>query len=147
LDFDAQSLGAVLGFMRLLWSVAHGLESVSKRMQGELGVTGPQRLALRLIGHYGRVSPGDLAELLHVHPSSLTGVLKRIERSRLIVRRSDPNDARRAILSLTPKGRELNGRRARTVEASVRRALAAAPASRVNEASELLRALARELER
>jgi DNA-binding MarR family transcriptional regulator len=65
----------------------------------------------------------------------------------LIVRRSDPNDARRAILSLTPKGRELNGRRARTVEASVRRALAAAPASRIDAASELLRALARELER
>lgn len=133
--------------MRLLWSVTHGLEATSKRMHSELGVTGPQRLALRLIGHYERLSPGDLAELLHVHPSSLTGVLRRLERSKLIARRSDPDDARRSILSLTAKGRKLNGGRAGTVEAAVRRALAALPASRIEAASELLRALASELER
>lgn len=146
-NFEAQSLGEVLSFMRLLWSVVHGIESLSKRMQSELGVTGPQRLALRFIGHYDRLSPGDLAELLHVHPSSLTGVLRRLERSKLIARRSDPDDARRSILSLTTKGRKLNGGRSRTVEASVRRALAASPASRIEAASELLRGLASELER
>ena len=101
----------MLGFMRLLWAVAHGLESTSKRMGTELGVTGPQRLVLRLIGHYSRLSPGDLAQLLHVHPSSLTGVLGRLEQSKLLARRRDPSDGRRAILSLTAKGRALNARR------------------------------------
>jgi len=146
-DFEAQSLGEVLSFMRLLWAVVHGLEATSKQMQREIGVTGPQRLVLRLVGHYVRLSPGDLAELMHVHPSSLTGVLRRLEQARLIGRKRDPGDGRRAILTLTAKGRSLNSRRARTVEDSVRRTLDASPATRTNAARELLSALADELDR
>ncbi len=124
--------------MRLLWAVAHGLESTSKRMGAELGVTGPQRLVLRLIGHYSRLSPGDLAKLLHVHPSSLTGVLGRLERGKLLERRGDPSDGRRAILSLTAKGRALNTRRVGTVEESVRRALASQSQSQIAIAGQVL---------
>jgi MarR family transcriptional regulator, organic hydroperoxide resistance regulator len=40
----------VLQFMQLLWAVDHGLQRASKGMLRRLGVTGPQRLALRLIG-------------------------------------------------------------------------------------------------
>ena len=144
-NFEAQSLGEVLSFMRLLWAVVHGIESTSKQMQSEIGVTGPQRLALRLVGHYAQLSPGALAELMHVHKSSLTGVLRRLERSRLIARKGDPADRRRSILTLTVKGRALNGRRAGTVEASVRRTLAAMPAARVEAARMLLIALASDL--
>jgi DNA-binding MarR family transcriptional regulator len=146
-NFEAQSLGEVLSFMRLLWAVAHGLESASKQMRREIGITGPQRLVLRLVGHYEQLSPGDLAELMHVHPSSLTGVLRRLERSRLIARKSDPKDGRRAILTLTAKGRTMNLRRGRTVEASVRRTLASLPATQVDSARALLGALAIALDR
>jgi MarR family transcriptional regulator, organic hydroperoxide resistance regulator len=139
-------LGEVLAFMRLLWAVAHGLESTSKRMGAKLGVTGPQRLVLRFIGHYSSLSPGELAELLHVHPSSLTGVLGRLERSKLIERRRDPNDGRRAILRLTAKGRALNAKRAGTVEASVGRALASRSRTKIATAGDVLAAIARELE-
>ena len=142
---ETEALGEVLAFMRLLWALAHGLESASKRMGAELGVTGPQRLVLRLVGHYSRLSPGDLAELLHVHPSSLTGVLGRLERSQLLERRRDPRDGRRAILSLTAKGRALNARRAGTVEESVRRALASQSRSKIAITGEVLTAIAREL--
>ena len=135
----------MLGFMRLLWAVTHGLESTSKRMGVELGVTGPQRLVLRLIGYYSRLSPGELAKLLHVHPSSLTGVLDRLERSKLLERRRDPSDGRRAILSLSAKGRALNARRAGTVEESVRRALASRSRAKIAVAGDVLTAIAREL--
>lgn len=132
--------------MRLLWAVAHGLDTASKRMGADLGVTGPQRLVVRLIGHYTRLSPGELAELLHVHPSSLTGVLSRLERSKLLHRRRDPGDGRRAILSLTARGRALNARRAGTVEESVRRALAAQSPRKLTAAGEVLAAIAGALE-
>jgi MarR family transcriptional regulator, organic hydroperoxide resistance regulator len=145
-EVEAESLGQVLGFMRLLWAVAHGLESTSKRMGSSLGVTGPQRLVVRLLGHYGELSPGDLADLLHVHPSSLTGVLGRLARSKLLERRRDPNDGRRAILSLTPKGKALNARRAGTVEAAIRRVLQAQPRAKLAATQDVLVALARELD-
>jgi DNA-binding MarR family transcriptional regulator len=114
-------------------------------MRLSVGVTGPQRLVVRLIGHYGDTSPGDLAHVLHVHPSSLTGVLRRLEEAGLIRRRSDPGDGRRAILTLTPKGRRLNDRRSGTVESSVRRALAQFSAVKTDAARKVLSALAREL--
>ena len=132
--------------MRLLWAVAHGLDSTSKRMRSALGVTGPQRLVLRLVGHYGQLSAGELAGLLHIDPSSLTGILHRLETAGLLRRAKDPADGRRAILTLRAKGRNLNTRRARTVEESVRRALSSLSRAKIDAARDVLKALANELD-
>src|ERR1700761_877276 len=85
-----ESLGEVLEFMRLLWAVDHALQSNSKRMETALGVTGPQRLVIRLVGQRPGISAGELAELLHVHPSTLTGILSRLEQRGAVVRKPDP---------------------------------------------------------
>src|SRR5690554_6313711 len=105
----------VLQFMQLLWRVVHGAERASKRMAGELGLTGPQRLVLRVVGLCPGLSAGELAATLHVHPSTLTGVLHRLAAQGLVARAEDPLDRRRAVLRLTPRGRRANGSRGRTV--------------------------------
>lgn len=135
-------LGRALSFMRLLWAVAHGLESTSKRMLATLGVTGPQRLVLRLVGHHGSISAGELAGILHIDPSSLTGMLRRLEQSGLIRRKRDPVDGRRAVLVLTAAGKRLNALRQGTVESIVDRALGAATKGEVRSAEHLLQLLA-----
>jgi len=140
-----RSLGDVLTFLQLLWAVTHGLASLSKRMRATVGVTGPQRLVVRLIGRYGRATPGDLAEVLHVHPSSLTGVLRRLERAQLIRRVADPEDGRRAILTLTHRGQTLNDQDLGTVESSVRRTLRGVSGEEAATARKVLAVLAREL--
>lgn len=142
---EPRALGEVLGFLQLLWDVSHELESISKRMRSAVGVTGPQRLVLRLVAHYDRPSPGELARALRVHPSSLTGVLRRLERAGLIRRAPDPTDGRRAIVSLTAKGQRLNDRQDGTAESAVRRALKALGRSRTTTARAVLRKLADEL--
>ena len=90
------SLGPELEFLRLLWQVDHALQRRSKRMAKELGLTGPQRLVVRIVGRFPGLPAGELAELLHVHPSTLTGILARLERGGWIARRADPRDRRRA---------------------------------------------------
>ena len=142
---DAAQLGEVLSFMRLLWALTHGLESTSKRMHSELGVTGPQRLVLRIVGQNPEMAPGELARVMHVHPSSLTGVLRRLEESKLLHRKKDPRDGRRSTLTVTPIGRQINVRRAGTVEAAVQRAMATVPAVKLRAAEEVLKLLAQEL--
>ncbi|HKO49959.1 MAG TPA: MarR family transcriptional regulator [Polyangiaceae bacterium] len=139
-------LGQVLSFMRLLWAVTHGLESTSKRMLAELGVTGPQRLVLRIVAQNPNISPGDLARVMHVHPSSLTGVLQRLADAKLLRRERDPDDGRRATLALSPLGRRINARRAGTVEAAVQRTLVTVPPAKLRAIEEVLKKLARELE-
>lgn len=139
-------LGEVLSFMQLLWAVTHGLESTSKRMLSELGVTGPQRLVLRIVGQNPDISPGELARVLRVHPSSLTGVLQRLSEAKLLRRERDPSDGRRSTLTLTPIGRQINARRAGTVEAAVQRAMASQSPEKLRVVENLLRTLARELE-
>ena len=42
------------------------------------------------------------------HPSTLTGVLRRLETRGMLLRRSDPRDARRALFGLTPRGRKMD---------------------------------------
>ena len=122
-DPYAPDLPDILQFMQLLWAVVHGIEKTSKRMSGELGVTGPQRLVLRVVGLFPGVSPGDLAAVLHVHPSTLTGVLQRLVAQRLLQRIADPRDRRRAILRLTARGRRVNRTTRGTIESAVAEAL------------------------
>lgn len=113
----------VLQFMQLLWAVVHGLERTSKHMIGQVGVTGPQRLVLRVVGLFPGLSAGDLATILHVHPSTLTGVLRRLVAQRLLHRVDDPRDRRRAVLRLTRRGVRANAVRAGTVEVAIAEAL------------------------
>lgn len=144
---DDLQLGKVLGFMRLLWAVDHGLHSRSKRMGSRLGVTGPQRLVLRILGRYPGVSAGGLATILKVHPSTLTGVLRRLEGRGLIHRQEDAADRRRTLLRLTLAGERLDAQRIGTVEAAVRRALLKLPAAELAAAERALAAVAQELDR
>lgn len=114
----------VLQFMQLLWAVVHGLEKTSKRMTHAIGVTGPQRLVLRVVGLVPGVSAGDLATILRLHPSTLTGILKRLVAQGLLERVDDPRDRRRAILRLTTSGTRANAVKRGTVESAVAAALA-----------------------
>lgn len=146
---SAHSDGAlpdVLQFMQLLWAVVHGFETTSKRMAGEIGVTGPQRLALRVVGLFPGLSAGDLAATMHVHPSTLTGVLSRLTAQRLVQRVSDPQDRRRAILRLTARGRRVNAARRGTVESAVAATLSDVSAAEREAAKRVLECLAGHLE-
>ena len=138
-------LGAVLDFMRLLWAVDHALQSTSKRMESTFGLTGPQRLVVRIVGRFPGIAAGRIAGILHVHPSTLTGVLRRLESRAVLQRRPDPRDARRALFMLTNKGRKLDVIRTGTVEQAVRRVLLK-DAGKVAAAQEVLASLSEELD-
>ena len=120
---DPSELPEVLQFMRSLWQLVHTLERASKRMNQQLGVTGPQRLALRVVGLFPGLSAGQLAHILHVHPSTLTGVLQRLIDQRLVERTASSSDRRRAQLRLTQRGSRINTETEGTVEAAVTRTL------------------------
>lgn len=146
-DDEQVRLGKVLDFMRLLWSVDHGLQSLSKRMDARLGVTGPQRLVIRIVGRFPGISPGEVADILKVHKSTLTGVLQRLEKRGLIERKASPDDRRRSLVWLTAAGQKVDAVRSGTVEAALRRAMKKLSADQLSAAEEVLTVFAAELQR
>jgi DNA-binding MarR family transcriptional regulator len=132
------ALDPVLDFMRLLWSIEHGLERMSKRMENEIGITGPQRLVLRVVGQFPGLSASELAHIVRLHPSTITGVLQRLVARGLLERQRDPSDTRRVRLRLRPKA-SAHTRSARgTVEMAVREALDRVGPSKVRAARKVL---------
>jgi len=138
-------LNSRLEFMRLLWAVDHGLQSHSKRLESTAGVTGPQRLVIRIVGCYPGISAGEIAAILVTHPSTLSGVLKRLEARSFLERRTDPRDARRTQFKLTRKGKAVDALRAGTVEITIQRLLNKWPAADLAAAERVLQSLAAEL--
>ncbi len=128
--------------MRLLWALDHTLQKTSKRMESTLGVTGPQRLVIRIVGRFPRIPAGQLAQLMHLHPSTLTGILKRLRREGLMHQRADPEDGRRTLLVLTAKGQRLNVESEGTVESGIRRALGGMAPAKLAATREVLESIA-----
>ena len=143
---EAFELPGVLQFMQLLWAVAHGLEKTSKRMAGALGVTGPQRLVLRVVGLFPGISAGEVAAILHLHPSTLTGILRRLIALRLLRRVGNPRDRRRAILNLTLRGARVSAARGGTVEAAIAETLGSVSARDRAATRRVLQQLAQDLD-
>lgn len=140
------SLGEALDFMKLLWRLDHALQTTSRRMAESVGVTGPQRLALRVVGRFPGITPGGTAAVLRLHPSTVTVIVQGLERAGLVERSEDPADRRRTRLHATAAGRKVASATGGTVEEAVRRTLARVPAADLETAGRVLTALSEELE-
>jgi DNA-binding MarR family transcriptional regulator len=87
--------------------IVRAIELYSKEVFKSFGLTGPQLWALKTLHRRGSLATTDLALALAVQPSSLSVLVDRLERRRL-VRRVRPREDRRFVeVMLTPKGAAL----------------------------------------
>ncbi len=136
----------VLAFMRALWALNHALEKSSRRMNNEYGVTAQQCALLRIVGRFPGISAGQLAELLRVHPGTLSAAVNRLERRGLLERSKDPRDQRRVLLGLTKEGRALDMPAYDDIGDAVAMVLQGLTAKQVREVRRLLQGLTQQLE-
>ncbi|MEO8845723.1 MAG: MarR family transcriptional regulator [Kofleriaceae bacterium] len=139
--------GETLQFMQRTWELVHALDVRSKRMVKAVGVTGPQRLVIRIIGQKPNQTASQIAMTLGKHPSTLTGVLARLQGRGMIAREADAEDRRRARFTLTAGGKKIDKLQKGTVEAAVRRALGRTTEGKIEAMRELLALLVEELDR
>jgi DNA-binding MarR family transcriptional regulator len=79
----------------------------SEEQSRNYGITPQQHLLLLAVrghAHYPNVSIGDVAEALQIRHHSASLLVDRCVRRGLLSRREDPNDRRRALVSLTDEG-------------------------------------------
>jgi DNA-binding MarR family transcriptional regulator len=103
-------------------------------------------MCLLLIGAQPGILASQIAEVLHLHRGTLSGILRRLERGGFITREVDASDARRAGLTLTPEGARLRGQRTGTFEKAVRRVVSNVSDADRRAAEKVLIGLRRELE-
>jgi DNA-binding MarR family transcriptional regulator len=93
--------------MQHLRRIVKALQVYSSSVETQFGVTGPQLWALWTIQQGGPLGLKDLAVAMHLHPSTVVGVVDRLEQRGLLRREPDPKDARRVRIRLTTTGRKL----------------------------------------
>ena len=87
--------------------VFQAVNDKSKKAARETGITGPQLWAIKVIGDLSPVRVSDLAARMYLNPSTVVGILDRLE-SRGLVQRNRSDDDRRVVrVQLTRVGKEL----------------------------------------
>ncbi|MGB6457472.1 MAG: MarR family transcriptional regulator [Streptosporangiaceae bacterium] len=75
--------------------------------RGGGGLTLPESAALVRLDRGGPTTPSALARLEQISPQSVGATLAALEARRLVERRPDPQDGRRAVISVTEAGRQV----------------------------------------
>ena len=74
-----EPLGRALEMLRRTWAVDHATQHLSRAMAATLGLTGPQRLVLRVIGKRPAISASELSDFLHLDASTMTPFVQRVD--------------------------------------------------------------------
>jgi len=90
-----------------IYSTGHAFSRVYKPLLEKLDVTYPQYLVLVSLWAKDDQTVGSLGEMLFLESSTLTPLLKRLERLEFLTRNRDPEDERQVRIRLTEKGAAL----------------------------------------
>lgn len=96
--------------LRILSSIRRIIRSVdiySRKLIQEHGVTVPQLLCMLKIYELGPLTIKELSEEVYLNPSTIVGIVDRLEKHRLFARERSVKDRRKVRILLTVKGREM----------------------------------------
>ena len=109
----ADALGSALH--AALWA----MRTHNARALEGAGLTGRQSGVLWFLHEYRSLSLSRLAELQGNTPANMTGIVRRLEREGLVVRRRHPTDSRVQMVELTEEGAARTRKARKAVERSM----------------------------
>ena len=101
----------------------HALHNASRDTERRLGVTGAQLFVLAQLRATPSISINALAERTMTHQSTVSVVVRRLVRRKLVKKVRSADDARRVELTLTPAGSALLRRAPELVQVRLARAI------------------------
>jgi DNA-binding MarR family transcriptional regulator len=99
-DSDVRILHALRRIMRLL-------DIHSRRLAAEKDVTSAQLFTMKMLAVDGVDTATEVARRVHLSPSTVVGILDRLEEKKLVERRRNHGDRRVVRISLTSDGSKL----------------------------------------
>jgi len=98
---------AISEIMQSLRRIFKAVQDYSHEVSEKFGITGPQLWALKTIFQNESLSLSDLSERMYLHPSTITGVIDRLEKKGYVIRNRDKVDRRVIYVQLTAEGKRL----------------------------------------
>jgi DNA-binding MarR family transcriptional regulator len=95
----------------------------SRKLAAEHQITAPQLMCLMAVVEKGSVTAADIAKRIHLSPSTLVGVLDRLEGKGLVKRDRNSQDRREVAVTPTDEGRALVAKTPFPLQRSLDRAL------------------------
>lgn len=136
----------VAAIVQGLRRITKALQDYSRQVYRTYGLTGPQLWALKTLHRRGPLTSGDLAAALVVHPSSVSVLVSRLERRRVVRRVRRPGDRRFVEIRLTGAGRKLAEESPEPAQGRLLHQLRLMPSGRVRWIRESVEALVAAME-
>lgn len=96
--------------LRIVYAIRKIIRTVdmdSRKLAAERQITGPQLICLMAIVEKGTITSVEIAKRVHLSPSTIVGVLDRLESKNLIRRQRSSEDRREVSVSATTEGKAL----------------------------------------
>jgi len=90
--------------IKLFRKIMQSLDTHSRRLLKEYDLTIPQVMCLYEVFEKGAITVAVLAENIHLTPSTLIGILDRLEEKKFVKRVRDSADRRSVFINITAKG-------------------------------------------
>jgi len=87
--------------------IVHATRLHSRQLAAERQVTGPQLVCLQVLSEEGSLTSRRLAQHVHLDPSTMVGIVDRLESKGFLLRERSSRDRRAVLLNLTEAGAAL----------------------------------------
>lgn len=135
----------------VLWDlIPHFARLLNKELTDALrplGLSPAQYDVLEFVWREGSISPKAVIERRAVEPSSVTGILARLERDGFVMRETDPDDRRSLLVKPTEKARALEEAARATVRSVLARVTRGWPERSIDQYIRSTRRAIEQLER
>ena len=84
--------------------IMRAVDQHSKQLERRIGLTVPQILVLQAVGEAGSLQISKLAQRVSLSQATVTSILDRLERKKLLSRKRNSQDRRVVTVSLTAQG-------------------------------------------
>ncbi len=86
--------------------IIQSIDINSRDLVRKVGLTGPQLVILQEVAATGEISVGKIARAISLSQATVTGIVERLEKRELILRRRSDTDRRCVLVQATPLGME-----------------------------------------
>lgn len=93
-----------LEILRSLRSIVRSIAKHSQKLNVNHNITVPQSICLLTVSQKGPLTATEISKNIHVSPSTIVGILDRLEKKDLIKRDRSSKDRRRVMVTITKNG-------------------------------------------